>query len=303
VFTRLTGFLFGKPPITRTEVAQMIEEAVIRVQNSLPAAPPDPQPQLQQLSSQYQTMSATVNGLKLAQSDLSNEVQHQAQLTNLGELNRLPAQVQILATTVDQLVRSTPPDPTQKLQMKLTQLETQLQKYRQEISLELAQLRTEIPEQKQIGALVDRFVTLQAELNHWQRTFSEALAQPSPPTVPTLPPGRYEDYLGAGRILLLSGETQQALHNLELALGINTQGAEAWYIKAMAQAQMDQPDQALMSLAQALQLHPDKQAQASTGLDFPSLVGDERFKQLVGHGTAPEAEIYLPRLDLASLFD
>jgi len=312
VFAKLSSLFFGKPPspITHGEVAQMIDEAVLRVQKTFAVPLPPPEikvhsQQLRELMVQLQQMGQEITQLKHENTRLRDELRN----------NPLPNQLQTLSQSVDELVRRPQPDP--QLPERINQLqvsfEQQLRTSRSIVSKEIAQLRDEVPAQQQISALIEQFASFQAEAYKWQRIFEQQLTQlkqapvaaPAPASTPTPAPnlGRFEEYLSAGRMLLLSGETNQALQSLDLALQANNQSAEVWYYKAMALAQDNQEQPALDCLAQAIQLNPDKAALASSGLDFPDLVSHPRFKQLTGLDIAPEETINLPQMDLASLFE
>lgn len=306
MFAKLSGLLFGKPPssITHGEVAQMIDEAVLRVQKTfaIPLPPPEIREHSQQLGElmvQLQEMDQEINQLKQENMRLRDELRN----------NPLPNQFQTLSQRVDELARRPQPDVQlpERINQLQASLEQQLRTSRATVSREIAQLRDEVPAQQQISALIEQFASFQAEAYKWQRIFEQQLTQlkqaPAPSPAPVVNLGRFEEYLSAGRMLLLSGETSQALQSLDLALRANNQSAEVWYYKAMALAQEDQEQLALDCLAQAIQLNPDKQVLASSGLDFPNLVSHPRFKQLAGLDSTPEEAINLPQMDLASLFE
>jgi len=247
-------------------------------------------------------------------------------------LDSLPTEIRTLTAQNEQLYRfrDSLAGQVEQTQQGLTRFEGQFQDYQQEIRTTFSQLRAEIHEQvrqvgqeipdpAQVSALIDQLAGLQGEFIKWQRNYTQELDQlkqtvlqlqvaPKAPTVvaPPEPVGVFEDYFNAGKILLLSGDSRQAIQNFNLALRVNGQSAEAWYALAIAQAQEYLVDPALNSLEQAVQLNPAKRNQAATGQDFPALLGNERFNRLVGQTPArnqQEEDILLPQVDLANLFD
>jgi len=68
----------------------------------------------------------------------------------------------------------------------------------------------------------------------------------------------------------------------EEALRIDGNFAAGWYNKAGGHVFLKEKDQALQSLAKAIQLHPKYKWMAKTDEDFKDLWDDERFKELVG---------------------
>ncbi|WP_218082755.1 TPR end-of-group domain-containing protein [Anthocerotibacter panamensis] len=316
MFAKFKNF-FAKPTVSspsREEVEELIVQAVFAVQENLSQALEDPEPlrQIHALGQQVEQLNTEVCQLRMENARLADEVQ--LQIAQVSQLPLLP-QVKTLAQQVDSLTQSF--TQTQApMQQALSLLESQFQTQQQELVHRLSQLHEEIPEQAQISALVEQVVRLQADLGKWQRTFSQELEQvhqtlrllkeaPPTPSAP-LPTASFESYFNAGKILLLSGDTLPALQNLESALKLDAQSADAWYLLAVAQSQAEQIEQAVISLEQAIQLNPAKRALARTSNEFLSLVGNARFEQVVGSTRTQkqgEEAIQLPQVDLASLFD
>ncbi len=311
------GFLKKQPPsLSQAQVEAMIEVAVARVLASVPPAV-DIQPQLVQISqleAQCVRLQSEVDTLRSQQDQLSDEVQ--LQMVQVPDsLNSLGYQVNDLTLRLNELQQDR--DPYGNLETYLhpmreltARMEGEFYLLKEQINEQLLGLREEIPEQQQISALIEQLVQLQVEMGKWQRTFAqelEALKQmPKAPTIPVVPApslGNFMDHYNAAKILLISGDSTQALQNFNQALRIDPQSADAWYYQASAQAQSGQIEAALQSLEQAITLDPSKQVLAASGPDFPTLQSNDRFCLLLGIvGPSVEDEVIpLPQVDLADL--
>jgi len=78
------------------------------------------------------------------------------------------------------------------------------------------------------------------------------------------------------------GRTQVAIESCNNALSISPQHANAFYNRACFNALINQTDQALADLQQAISLSPEEYREtAKTDTDFDSLRDDSRFKALI----------------------
>jgi len=307
--------LFGKKAPATPDLELLIEEALQRYAPTVNRQAA----QLSQLEAQFERVNGEVQQLRAQNQRLTDEAAAQTeQLRRFYDtLQGLPSQVQNLAQTLASLSHAseTLPQDIDGLRQGFLRIEEELYSLQRvqggeldNLSQQLSQVRTEIPDQAQISALVEQLAWVQMDLGKWQRTFSEELAQLkiAPPAVvaPKIPAGKFEDYFNAGKILLLSGEGFQALQSLDQALQLNDQSAEAWYYRAVALGQANQVEACLTSLERAFALDPNRKS-LDLEVDFPTLWNNERFNQLLGRPGAGEVEeaIDLPQVDLANLFD
>lgn len=329
--------------LSAEDVRAMIDMAVDRLQERLLTSTPEDHQQNNQirlLEEKNQRLTDEIRKVKTDYERMADEIQLQISQSQLPiAIEALPTQVQGIAQTLktfqaqnDQRYRSQEhlSGQIEVTQQGITRVEGQYQDFQHEVRLQFQQfqreleqqltaIRNEIPEQSQLSALIEQVSVLQVDIGKWQRFFVQELdtlkqavtvLQTAPPPmvapVSQEPLGAFEDYFNAGKILLLSGDSQQALQNLTLALKIKSQNADAWYYLAAAQAQEAMIDKALGSLEHAIDLNPTKRALAATGEDFPALLGNPDYEKLVGitsNRNLEEEDILLPQVDLANLFD